>query len=179
MSGAPVRPVQGKVTSGFGGRPDPTDPDHSHFHPGIDFSAHTGTPVLSPWDGKVKSVYGGNSSAGGFQLIIEHNNGYTTGYAHLREAPALSPGQKVKQGKIIAYTGGTGTHTTGPHLHFTLRKNGNLVDPWPLFKNALSKAPAKLWPYLAGALLLLILFITIFIILHRRKKLSHAKYNIQ
>src|SRR5690554_5563851 len=121
-------PVAGRITSKFGNRIHPITGATS-FHNGIDIAAPIGTPVHSPYSGVVKSVYSNNT--GGIQMIVDHDNGFRTGYAHLNEA-IKRPGQRVSQGEIIAKTGNTGT-STGPHLHLTLRKNGELVNPEEFF----------------------------------------------
>lgn len=121
-------PVAGRITSKFGNRIHPITGATS-FHNGIDIAAPIGTPVHSPYSGVVKSVYSNNT--GGIQMIVDHDNGFRTGYAHLNEA-IKRPGQRVKQGEIIAKTGNTGA-STGPHLHLTLRKNGTLVNPEEFF----------------------------------------------
>lgn len=115
-------PVTGKVTSRFGNR-------GGGFHNGTDIAAPQGTPVLAPKSGTVKSVY--SNAQGGNQLIIDHTQGFRTGYAHLLSA-IVSPGQRVKRGQVVAYSGNTG-HSTGSHLHLTLRKNGELVNPEDYF----------------------------------------------
>lgn len=113
-----VDPVKGRITSRYGMR-------NGKLHNGTDIAVAVGTPVKSPWRGTVSETY--TNSAGGKQIIINHPNGYRTGYAHLSEY-RVSSGQKVRRGQVIALSGNTGT-ITGPHLHFTLRKNGQLVDP--------------------------------------------------
>ena len=113
-----VDPVKGRITSRYGTR-------QSGFHNGTDIAVPVGTKVRSPWRGKVAGVISNN--AGGLQMVIDHPNGYRTGYAHL-SAFRVSAGQKVIRGQVIALSGNTGG-STGPHLHFTLRKNGQLVDP--------------------------------------------------
>ncbi len=113
-----VDPVKGRITSRYGMR-------NGRLHNGTDIAAAVGTPVKSPWRGTVSETY--TNSAGGKQIIINHPNGYRTGYAHLSEY-RVSSGQKVRRGQVIALSGNTGG-STGPHLHFTLRKNGQLVDP--------------------------------------------------
>lgn len=96
------------------------------IHGGIDIMIPTGTPVVSPLSGEVKQVY--YNSRGGNQVIIRHDNGLITGYAHLSSV-LVKVGQKVHRGQIIAKSGNTGM-STGPHLHFTLRlSNGQAVDP--------------------------------------------------
>ena len=113
-----VDPVKGRITSRYGMR-------NGSLHNGTDIAVAVGTPVKSPWRGTVSETY--TNSAGGKQVIINHPNGYRTGYAHLSEY-RVSSGQKVRRGQVIALSGNTGG-STGPHLHFTLRKNGQLVDP--------------------------------------------------
>ena len=113
-----VDPVKGRITSRYGMR-------NGRLHNGTDIAVAVGTPVKSPWRGTVSETY--TNSAGGKQIIINHPNGYRTGYAHLSEY-RVSSGQKVRRGQVIALSGNTGG-STGPHLHFTLRKNGQLVDP--------------------------------------------------
>jgi len=113
-----VDPVKGRITSRYGMR-------NGKLHNGTDIAVAVGTPVKSPWRGTVSETY--TNSAGGKQIIINHSNGYRTGYAHLSEY-RVSSGQKVRRGQVIALSGNTGG-STGPHLHFTLRKNGQLVDP--------------------------------------------------
>lgn len=117
-------PVAGRITSKFGNRTHPTTGVAS-FHNGVDIAVPVGTPVHSPYSGVVKSVYSNNT--GEIQMIVDHDNGFRTGYAHLNEA-LKRPGQKVSKGEVIAKTGNTGA-STGPHLHLTLRKNGELVNP--------------------------------------------------
>lgn len=118
-----VDPVKGRITSRYGTR-------QSGFHNGTDIAVPAGTKVRSPWRGKVAGVFSNN--AGGLQIVIDHPNGYRTGYAHLSQA-LVSNGQTVRRGKVIAKSGNSGTHTTGSHLHFTLRKNGELIDPETVF----------------------------------------------
>lgn len=113
-----VDPVKGTVSSKYGMR-------NGRLHNGTDIAVPVGTPVKSPWRGTVYSIY--TNSSGGLQMIIDHPNGYRTGYAHL-SATGVTEGQKVKRGQVIAKSGNTG-NSTGPHLHFTLRRNGNLIDP--------------------------------------------------
>ena len=77
-------------------------------------------------NGTVENVY--FNAEGGNQLIIRHDNGFMTGYAHLTKA-LVKKGDKVKQGDYVAMSGNTGS-STGPHLHFTMKdKAGNWVDP--------------------------------------------------
>ena len=85
------------------------------MHTGTDFSLPTGTPVYSTGDGEV--VYTKNKFSGyGKHIKIKHGFGYQTLYAHLSEF-SVKPGQKVKRGQIIGYSGNTGG-STAPHLHY-------------------------------------------------------------
>lgn len=124
----PLWPVPGhsRVSSPFGMRRHPITGEQ-RMHNGIDIAAPTGTPVVAPLDGKVIDVY--NRGAGGKQLIILHENGLRTGYAHLDEW-MVQAGEAVHRGQQIATVGNTGA-STGPHLHFTVRRRVDLphIDP--------------------------------------------------
>jgi murein DD-endopeptidase MepM/ murein hydrolase activator NlpD len=97
-------------------------------HMGIDYAAPIGTPVFSVADGKV--VHLGFSGAFGNLIVLEHPGGYHTYYAHLSNYNnELELGNEVRRGFEIGYVGSTG-RSTGPHLHFELRKDGIYVDPY-------------------------------------------------
>ena len=97
-------------------------------HMGIDYAAPTGTPVFSVANGKV--VHLGYNGAFGNLIVIEHPGNYHTYYAHLSNYNVeLELGNEVRRGFEIGYVGSTG-RSTGPHLHFELRKNGIYVDPY-------------------------------------------------
>lgn len=118
-------PVSGTITSPFGERVHPITGTKS-FHNGVDIAVPLNTPVKSPASGKVVSVY--SNSAGGKQLVVKHNNGYYTGYAHLNSV-AYPVGTTVSKNQIIAHTGNTG-NSTGPHLHLTLKnKEKKYLNP--------------------------------------------------
>ncbi len=119
------------VTSKFGNRIDPkTNKLTTQFHNGVDLHAPSGTPVFAPADGVAALSI---SADGGNQLIITHKNGYKTGYAHLTSR-VVHEGETVKKGQLVAYTGNSGSHTTAPHLHFTVtNKQGRKVDPLSVF----------------------------------------------
>jgi len=93
-------------------------------HHGTDFATPTGTPVVSPADGRV--VRRGWHPFGGNYMVIDHGQGYTTRYLHLHRF-LVSRGASVKRGQRIAQTGNTG-RSTGPHLHYELHINGRPVD---------------------------------------------------
>lgn len=120
-------PINGaKLTSGFGSRLHPIL-GYSKMHTGVDFGAPIGTPVYSAGDGIVAraSVMGGYGNV----VDIEHGNGWMTRYAHLSKfKQGLKVGDKVKQGQTVAFSGNTG-RSTGPHLHFEIRLNGEAINP--------------------------------------------------
>ena len=96
------------------------------FHNGVDFAASTGTPILAAYNGTVVGAdY--NSSMGNY-VMINHGDGLYTIYMHA-SALYVSTGQTVTKGQQIAAVGSTG-RSTGPHLHFSVRLNGNYVSPW-------------------------------------------------
>ncbi|MBQ6782248.1 MAG: M23 family metallopeptidase [Treponema sp.] len=118
-----------RLTSRFGIRNDPFTGVKSS-HTGVDMACPTGTPIYASMSGKV--VYAGWSNIFGNYVIINHGNGYQTLYGHMSKTLARK-GQSVSQGTRIGLVGSTG-YSTGPHLHFTVYKNGKLVDPLTLLK---------------------------------------------
>lgn len=117
-----------KVTSGFGMRPWPIkDADHNEkrLHKGIDLSAPRGTEIQVPKAGVV--TFSGAKGASGEVVIIDHGNGIETLYAHL-DKRLVNKGERVVQGQILGLVGSTGK-ATGPHLHWELRQNGEVIDP--------------------------------------------------
>jgi len=113
-----IWPVSGPITSPFGMR-------WGTLHPGIDIGVPSGTPVHAAAAGKV--VWCGWMSGYGNLVMIDHGGGYATAYGHNTRV-AVSCGQEVEQGQVIAYSGCTG-FCTGPHVHFEVRVNGTPVDP--------------------------------------------------
>jgi hypothetical protein len=108
----------------------PTPPKQQRYraHMGIDYAAPIGTPVFSVANGKVAHI--GYSGAYGNLIVLEHPGNYHTYYAHLSNFNVeLEVGNEVRRGLEIGYVGSTG-RSTGPHLHFELRKNGVYVDPY-------------------------------------------------
>ncbi len=96
-------------------------------HVGVDFAAPAGAPVISVADGRVIDV--GPRGGYGNLIVIEHAGGYTTRYAHLSGfAPDIEVGSEVRRGSEIGYVGSTG-FSTGPHLHFEIRRDGVYFDP--------------------------------------------------
>ncbi|MBW2462828.1 MAG: M23 family metallopeptidase [Deltaproteobacteria bacterium] len=98
-----------------------------HPHNGVDYAAGTGAPVWATADGTV--TFAGERGANGNLVALRHANGYESYYAHLsRFARGLSRGDEVEQRQLIGYVGSTG-RSTGPHLHFGLKRNGRFLDP--------------------------------------------------
>lgn len=117
-------PVQGVISSPFGLRrfynKQPRKP-----HSGIDIAAPKGTPIYAPLAGTVTEV--GNFFFNGNVIFIDHGNGLVTMYCH-QDENLVEKGQAVNQGDIIGKVGNTG-RVTGPHLHWGVSLNGNMVDP--------------------------------------------------
>lgn len=96
-------------------------------HTGTDFGAPTGTPIGSTAPGTVSYI--GNAGPSGNLVKVKHDNGYESGYAHLSKfAEGLKVGDKVDRLQLVGYCGSTG-RSTGPHLHFTMKKDGQFIDP--------------------------------------------------
>ncbi|WP_296902662.1 murein hydrolase activator EnvC [uncultured Megasphaera sp.] len=123
-SGGMIWPVNGVVTSPYGYRTHPIF-GTTIYHSGIDIGVDYGTPVQAAAGGTV--VEAAWISGYGYSVIIDHGNGLSTLYGHNQEL-AVSAGQQVSQGQVIAYAGSTG-NSTGPHVHFEVRSSGEPVDP--------------------------------------------------
>jgi murein DD-endopeptidase MepM/ murein hydrolase activator NlpD len=121
------RPVVGPVTSAFGLRTHPTTGKES-FHDGVDFGAACGTPVRAAGAGRVVSV--GRSPAYGLRVVIRHGDSLDTAYAHLSDA-SVQVGDPVTTSTVIGKVGSTGL-STGCHLHFGTRRDGQRIDPLSL-----------------------------------------------
>lgn len=118
-------PIKGKeITSNFGTRIHPVT-GQTTTHEGVDLRSETNTPVYAPYSGTV--TYSGWMSGYGKMVIIKHENEYESRYAHLNRW-LVKEGDEVSKGQIIGKTGNTGL-STGPHLHYEIRKNGKPVDP--------------------------------------------------
>ena len=123
-TGQLAAPVNAPITSDFGWRIHPIY-GTSRLHAGTDFGVDEGTPVHAADGGVV--VEAGWISGYGYTVIIDHGNGMSTLYAHNSDV-AVSPGQTVSKGQVVSYSGNTGG-STGPHLHFEVRINGEPTDP--------------------------------------------------
>lgn len=132
-----MQPVEVKLTNPEGGQffvfPTPSysiptshfGPRHRRFHYGLDLAMKTGEPIYAAFDGVVRfSKY--NSSYGNL-IVIRHDNGLETYYAHLSKRH-VTPGTRVKAGEEIGLCGNTG-RSRGSHLHFEIRYNGNAMNP--------------------------------------------------
>lgn len=118
------QPVPGSLTSGFGYRMHPVL-GYRRFHAGLDFGASYGTPIVAATDGQV--VHAGWGGGYGKVVQIRHGGGLATRYGHMSRI-AVSAGQTVRQGQVIGYVGSTGL-STGPHLHYEMFRNGQVIDP--------------------------------------------------
>ncbi len=114
-----------RFTSGFGYRENPFNPSLRSYHNGIDMACPTGTSIYAALPGKV--VQTGYSATYGNFVIVAHHSGYKTLYGHM-SAILCVPGQSVSQETRIGRVGSTGM-STGPHLHFTVYKNGKAINP--------------------------------------------------
>ena len=137
------------ITSQFGPRKAPTS-GASTYHSGIDIAAPEGAKLVCILDGEVKSI--GWGGAGGYTITIKSNDEkYTFSYCHVSPEFIVSVGQKVKKGEIIGKVGPlhvygvtnnpykdsngpTNGATTGTHCHFTVRKDGELINPLEIVK---------------------------------------------
>lgn len=119
-----IWPIEGFITSRFGGRADPFT-GRNEQHKGIDISARTGTPIYAPGKGAV--IFSGVENGYGHTVLVQHGGGITTRYAHMSRR-AVTEGQTVQRGDVIGYVGSTG-RSSGPHLHYEVRLNGVNVDP--------------------------------------------------
>ncbi|MCW2920582.1 MAG: family peptidase [Thermoleophilia bacterium] len=122
LPGAKLTSHYGEVASIRGGRP----------HTGMDLAKPAGTPILSAAPGKILKV-GFEGSGLGNYVYVDHGNGWVTRYGHMVEKSPLKEGDVVDAGTPIGKVGSTG-NSTGPHLHFMVVKNGEVVNPEPFFK---------------------------------------------
>ncbi len=127
-------PVNGRISSEFGNRFHPID-RKTKFHGGIDIAVAKGTPVAAAAEGVV--TFAGWSKGYGNLVIVKHPDGRETRYGHL-EKILVSEDAEVACGQQIALSGSTGK-STGPHLHFEVRENGQVVNPFRILSNVLPK----------------------------------------
>lgn len=118
-------PVTGTIiTAGYGDSRSYNGGPYEIFHSGVDFGGAVGTPIVAPANGVV--TYAGEMALHGNTMVVNHGLGVVSAYFHLSEFTA-QVGDAVAQGEQIAQGGGTGL-STGPHLHWDLRVNGQAVD---------------------------------------------------
>ncbi|MEA1892830.1 MAG: peptidoglycan DD-metalloendopeptidase family protein [Campylobacterota bacterium] len=137
-----ARPVRGaRISSYFTKR---------RFHPilkkwkahlGIDYAARRGTPIVAAGSGKI--IYAARLGSYGKLIKIRHADGYETRYAHMKSfRRGIRKGKRVKKGQTIGYVGSTG-RSTGPHLHFELRKRGRAINPLRVVQVTTKKLKGK------------------------------------
>ena len=124
-----IWPVSGRITSSYGYRTDPFGSTRQ-FHTGLDISAVEGTAIKAAMAGRVSQI--GYDDSYGNHVVITHHSGYRTLYAHMSVIRAKA-GTYVETGERIGDVGNTG-QSTGPHLHFTVYKNGVTVNPRSLMR---------------------------------------------
>ncbi|MCD8502781.1 MAG: M23 family metallopeptidase [Bacillaceae bacterium] len=117
--------AEGRISSHYGKRRDPFT-WRSSFHTGTDIAAPLNTPIFAAADGTV--TFAGRNGGYGETIIIEHGNTYETLYAHLNRID-VEVGDEVSKGDIIGGMGTTG-RSTGVHLHYEVKRNGDRVDPY-------------------------------------------------
>ena len=119
-------PRQLRITSPFGMRADPYNPQRQQFHNGIDIAVPEGTIIQSPLTGVAVASW---HDAGGHQVIVDgvvNGQHWRVGFAHLKEPGRSGP---VEAGHHLGATGNSGARSKGPHVHITTRLNGQWVDP--------------------------------------------------
>jgi len=121
-----IWPTQGRITSRYGYRDSPFGSTRE-MHPAIDIAAPVGTPVVATGDGRI--IFTGWRTDLGNTVIIDHGYNLRTLYGHVAKV-AVSVGDRVKKGQVIAYVGTTG-RSTGPHVHYEVHLRGKQVNPAP------------------------------------------------
>ena len=123
-----VRPVSGgRYSSKFGYRTNPITNEYS-FHTGLDIAVPEGTKIKAAYGGQVRTV--GEDNHSGKYIVITHSDGFETFYCHCSKILA-EEGAVIRQGETVALVGSTGW-STGPHLHFEVRKDGKRLNPLPI-----------------------------------------------
>jgi hypothetical protein len=126
VMGAPLDRMPSKINHGFG------EKRSYEVHPGVDLATPSGTPVKAPMDGEVVNVNNNGHLCGG-TIDIDYKNGFWSRFCHIKRID-VGKGQVVKAGQVIGLSGGDRNdpqrgNSKGAHLHFTLKKDGKLVDP--------------------------------------------------
>ena len=126
-------PTEGIITTYFG----EVGPLSPRGHSGLDIAAPEGEPILAADEGEVLKAYWNRDGYGGL-IVIGHPSGYETWYAHL-DRFSVEIGQQVKRGEKIGLMGSTG-YSTGSHLHFEVRQDGQVRDPLDFLSEAALKS---------------------------------------
>lgn len=126
-----IMPVERRINSAYGLRIDPLNTSRVRFHAGTDYRASTGTPVGALFNGTVTSC--GWSNEIGYFVVVQSGENIRYMICHCSEL-CVENGQQVSQYQTLAYSGGTGTMCTGPHLHMALYINGASYDVDKLFQ---------------------------------------------
>ena len=113
------------ASSAKNGNQAPAEADQMQFYKGLDIAAAYGSDVMCAAQGKV--IFAGQKGGYGNCVIVEHGNGLATLYGHLSKV-LVKANQEVKVGEVIAKSGNTG-RSTGPHLHYEVRKNNTPINP--------------------------------------------------
>ncbi|NQY73647.1 MAG: M23 family metallopeptidase, partial [Candidatus Margulisbacteria bacterium] len=135
-----IWPVYGRIRSNFGYRTHPIS-GKRQFHKGIDIPSWLGAPIKAAADGVV--YYRGWYRGYGLLVALDHGYGYKTVYAHCSKI-LVKRGQLVKKGQLIANVGSSGI-STGPHLHYEIRKWGKALSPKQFLDIDLFTAGNRLW----------------------------------
>jgi len=131
-----VPPLDGHIASAYGKlRGKRTAKTPMRHHEGVDMSSPSGTPIHAAATGMV--VRAAYSPTFGRHVVIQHENGYTTLYAHMSKM-LVTTGQSVEAGSVIGKVGRTG-RATGPHLHFEVKRENASIDPEPLLVAAIER----------------------------------------
>lgn len=118
------RPINGRITSGFGKRVDPINKKIA-FHEGMDFKGQIGDEIYATADGVVLRAF--RNGGYGNYVQIEHGNGYKTSFSHMKKI-LVKKGQKIKRGQVVGTIGTTG-RSTGPHLHYEISLDNKPINP--------------------------------------------------
>lgn len=132
---APILDGKARISSEYGMRKDPFNGERA-FHGGIDLAVKRGTPITALKDGVV--TFSGWKGGYGNTVIVAHEGGLETMYSHAARTH-VNAGDTVKAGALLADVGSTG-RSTGPHLHFEVRKDGEAVNPVPYLKSVPARA---------------------------------------
>ena len=135
-----INPLYGRRMSRYGWRTHPIKGNRS-FHKGMDIASWTGAPIQATADGVVE--YAGISGTFGKVVVLQHNYGYRTVYAHCSQL-LVDKGDIIKKGQVIAQVGSTGL-STGPHLHYEVRKWRKTLNPQQFLNLDMFTARDRVW----------------------------------